>query len=78
VNNLLKEKLEAQRLKESADLYAEIYLEDSDLKVLTDSAVQGWPSKSVSEHSFFGMQKDAIETVDATRAKLRGQRRIKD
>jgi hypothetical protein len=41
--NLLKEKLEAQRLRESADLYAEIYLEDSDLKVLTDSAVQGWP-----------------------------------
>jgi hypothetical protein len=31
-------------------------------------------SKSVSEHPFFGMQKDAIETVDATMAKLRGQR----
>jgi len=41
--NLLREKLEAQRLRESADLYAEIYMEDPDLKVLTDSAVQGWP-----------------------------------
>lgn len=41
--NLLREKLEAQRLRESADLYAETYIEDSELKVLTDSAVQGWP-----------------------------------
>jgi len=41
--NLLREKLEAQRLRESADLYAEAYMEDSELKVLTDSAVQGWP-----------------------------------
>jgi hypothetical protein len=41
--NLLREKLEAQRLRESADLYAETYLEDSELKALTDSAVQGWP-----------------------------------
>ena len=41
--NLLREKLEAQRLRESADLYAANYMEDSDLKVLTDSAVQGWP-----------------------------------
>ena len=41
--DLLREKLEAQRLRESADLYAETYMEDSELKVLTDSAVQGWP-----------------------------------
>ena len=41
--NLLKEKLEAQRLRESADLYAETYMEDSELKALTNSAVQGWP-----------------------------------
>jgi hypothetical protein len=41
--NMLMEKLEAQRLRESADLYAETYLEDSELKALTDSAVQGWP-----------------------------------
>ena len=27
--NLLREKLEAQRLRESADLYAETYMEDS-------------------------------------------------
>ena len=41
--NLLREKLESQKLRESADLYAETYLEDSELKALTDSAVQGWP-----------------------------------
>lgn len=41
--NLLREKLESQKLMESADLYAEIYMEDSDLKALTDSAAQGWP-----------------------------------
>jgi hypothetical protein len=41
--NLLREKLEAQKLRESADLYAETYRDDSELKVLTDSAVKGWP-----------------------------------
>ena len=41
--NLLREKLEAQILRESADLYAETYMEDSELKSLTDSAAQGWP-----------------------------------
>ena len=41
--NLLREKLESQKLMESADLYAETYMDDSELKVLTDSAAQGWP-----------------------------------
>jgi hypothetical protein len=41
--NLLREKLEAQRLRESAELYTETYMEDSELKILTDSAVLGWP-----------------------------------
>jgi hypothetical protein len=41
--DLLREKLEAQRLRESADLYAETYREDSELKALTHSALQGWP-----------------------------------
>jgi len=41
--DLLKEKLELQKLKESAELYAEIYRGDSELKTLTHSAVQGWP-----------------------------------
>lgn len=41
--NLLREKLEKQRLRESADLYAETYREDSELKALTNSALQGWP-----------------------------------
>lgn len=41
--NRLKEELESQELRESADLYAETYMEDSDLKALTESAAQGWP-----------------------------------
>ncbi len=41
--NLLREKLEAQRLRESADLYAETYTDDSEIKALTNSALQGWP-----------------------------------
>jgi hypothetical protein len=41
--DLLREKLESQKLRESADLYADIYREDSELKRLTDSASQGWP-----------------------------------
>jgi hypothetical protein len=41
--NLLRDKLESQKLRESADLYAETYMEDSELKALTGSAAQGWP-----------------------------------
>ena len=41
--NRLKEEFESRKLKESADLYAETYMEDSDLKALTESAAQGWP-----------------------------------
>ncbi len=32
-----------QRLRESADLYAEVYAEDDDLRQLTNQAVEGWP-----------------------------------
>jgi hypothetical protein len=35
--------LESHKLRQSADLYAEIYSEDAELKALTDAAVQGWP-----------------------------------
>ncbi|MCD6379559.1 hypothetical protein J7M07_03840 [bacterium] len=38
-----KNKLEIENLKKSADLYSEIYLEDEDLKELTEAAVSGWP-----------------------------------
>ena len=38
-----KKGLEREQLKKSADLYAEIYDDDDDLKVLTDSAAKGWP-----------------------------------
>jgi glycogen debranching enzyme len=41
--NLLKKKKESQELCESAELYAEVYNEDSELKKLTASAMQGWP-----------------------------------
>ncbi|NIW43281.1 MAG: hypothetical protein GWN30_00450 [Gammaproteobacteria bacterium] len=39
----LKEELEWQSLKQSANLYAEIYEEDTELQELTDVAVEGWP-----------------------------------
>jgi len=35
--------LERQRLIESAELYAELYSEDSELQRLTESALTGWP-----------------------------------
>ena len=38
-----KKNMELESLKKSADLYAEIYSEDGDLKELTDTAVAGWP-----------------------------------
>jgi hypothetical protein len=41
--NHLKKEFELQRLKESADLYSEIYSEDEDLKELTETAAAGWP-----------------------------------
>ena len=39
----LKNKLELESLKKSADLYSEIYSEDDDLKELTETSVSGWP-----------------------------------
>lgn len=38
-----KKDMELESLKKSADLYAEIYSEDDDLKKLTDTTVAGWP-----------------------------------
>jgi hypothetical protein len=40
----LKEELELQSLKQPANLYAEIYEQDSELQELTDVAVVGWPA----------------------------------
>jgi len=39
-----KTELEIKNLEESADLYAEVYADDSDLKEITESAVEEWPS----------------------------------
>lgn len=39
----LKEEIERKELRESAELYAAIYEEDTDLQELTESALEGWP-----------------------------------
>ena len=39
----LKEELELQSLKQSANLYAEVYDEDAELQDLTEVAVTSWP-----------------------------------
>ena len=39
----LKRELELEQLKQSADLYSEIYSADDDLQALTDTAKSGWP-----------------------------------
>jgi hypothetical protein len=41
--NRLKEELELQSLKRSADVYAEMYAEDPELKELTEAAMSEWP-----------------------------------
>jgi len=38
-----KKHMEIESLRKSADLYAEIYSEDDDLKKLTETALAGWP-----------------------------------
>ncbi len=39
----LKNKLELENLRKSADLYSEIYSENDNLKELTETAITGWP-----------------------------------
>lgn len=39
----LKKEFEQQNLKDSANLYAEIYEEDMELQELTQTAIAGWP-----------------------------------
>ena len=41
--NRLQAELEARMLRESADLYAVLYDEDTDLSELTETAVLEWP-----------------------------------
>ncbi len=38
-----RREMELVRLRKSADLYAEIYADDGDLKELTEAAATGWP-----------------------------------
>lgn len=39
----LRDELELQSLRESADLYAEVYAEELELQALTEAALEGWP-----------------------------------
>lgn len=41
--DLFKKKLSQESLEASADLYAEVFAEDDDLRDLTDAALSGWP-----------------------------------
>jgi hypothetical protein len=42
IEHFKKEKKQ-ERMKQSADLYAEVYSEDEDLRDLTETAANGWP-----------------------------------
>ena len=39
----LQKRIDREHLKQSADLYAEIYSKDDDLQEITESALNGWP-----------------------------------
>ena len=38
-----KKEIDIENLKYSAELYAETYSDDNDLKKLTETAINGWP-----------------------------------
>ena len=39
-----RKELAQERLRQSADLYADIYAADADLQELTDQAIEEWPT----------------------------------
>ncbi len=41
--NLLKKEINKNELKKSAELYAEVYEEDKELQMLTETAISDWP-----------------------------------
>ena len=41
--NEFRKKIERRKLEESANLYAELYETDDELKEITDSAINSWP-----------------------------------
>ena len=41
--NKLEKELQILKLKQSADLYSEIYAEDDELRDITEDAIDGWP-----------------------------------
>ena len=40
---VFEKQLERESLSRSADLYAQVYAEEEDLRELSESALQGWP-----------------------------------
>lgn len=41
--DFFRKEVELESLRKSADLYAEVYSEDDELKELTETALTGWP-----------------------------------
>ena len=41
--SLFMEELELERLRESADLYGELYVDDVEIRELTEGALADWP-----------------------------------
>jgi Arc/MetJ-type ribon-helix-helix transcriptional regulator len=41
--NLLKKEVEENSLRQSAELYAQIYEEEQETRELTEAAIEGWP-----------------------------------
>lgn len=39
----LQHELELERLRQSAEIYAELYENETELQALTESALEGWP-----------------------------------
>jgi len=40
---LMKKNIEINQLKQSADLYKELYDKDEEIQLITESAISGWP-----------------------------------
>ena len=40
---LLMKEIEREKLKLSADIYSELYMEEEEIGELTESAMEGWP-----------------------------------
>ena len=41
--SLLKKEIEENSLRQSAELYSEIYEEEQEIREMTEAAIEGWP-----------------------------------